>query len=177
MEKFLVFSVLCVGITCYLPRGFHLVPKDAQWMLKGCSMVASTTLSTLSLVPLYIVTLYITLFLFLLLEPNSLHAVHSRTNVRKPACPISAHGIMSRYTLPAIWLFVPDHARWLYSLRYNCQNSCRSDERLSFSLFSCSIPALGTQPLPLHFRVYAAHNVCYQHVRTHHPPMLSTLLS
>jgi hypothetical protein len=32
----------------YSPPAFHLVPMDAQWMLKGCSMVACTNLSTLS---------------------------------------------------------------------------------------------------------------------------------
>ena len=32
----------------FYPRCFHLIPMDAQWMLKGCSMVASATMNTLS---------------------------------------------------------------------------------------------------------------------------------
>jgi len=42
------------------PRGFHLLPMDAQWMLKGCSMVASATMNTLS--KLLSLTFYLFLF-------------------------------------------------------------------------------------------------------------------
>ena len=37
-----------VSIPASSPPGFRLLPMDAQWMLKGCSMVASPNLSTLS---------------------------------------------------------------------------------------------------------------------------------
>ena len=57
--SFLIRSVFCVlcSVLCILcslkmhfsPTGFQLVSMDAQWMLKGCSMVAETILSTLSL--------------------------------------------------------------------------------------------------------------------------------
>ena len=33
----------------FSPRSLQQVPMDAQWMLKGCSMVAYANLSTLSL--------------------------------------------------------------------------------------------------------------------------------
>ena len=29
------------------PHGFHLLPMDAQWMLNGCSMVASPIVTPL----------------------------------------------------------------------------------------------------------------------------------
>ena len=32
---------------CIFQRGLQHIPMDAQWMLKGCSMVASANLSTL----------------------------------------------------------------------------------------------------------------------------------
>ena len=36
------------GLFVNLPPGLHLLPMDAQWMQKGCSMVALPNLSTLS---------------------------------------------------------------------------------------------------------------------------------
>ena len=169
-----ILSPLRVSIPYSSPRGFHLLPMDAQWMLKGCSMVASATMNTLSMIHLYIVTLYFTLSLAPLSAPNSLHALRSRINVRKPACPISSLSAMSRHTSPAISLSAPCHEVSPYSLQYSSQNSCMSDERLSFSSFSYSTPASDIPPLPIRFPVYAAHNACYQHALLHLLANLST---
>ena len=48
---FLICANISTGIcekNDYLPCGLQQVSMDAQWMLKGCSMVACPNLSTLS---------------------------------------------------------------------------------------------------------------------------------
>ena len=47
------------GLIGYFPAGLRLIPMDAQWMLKGYSMVASYNLGTLSLLAYHVKTLFL----------------------------------------------------------------------------------------------------------------------
>ena len=50
IEFYSIIDVYPADTTMLSKRTCHGIAMDAQWMLKGCSMVAETILSTLSLI-------------------------------------------------------------------------------------------------------------------------------